>query len=110
MREVSVALERVTELADLWVGEMRGCRVSGQPVLLVRLEDGVWAFADRCAHLGVALSGGSLDAGVITCPAHHYCYDARTGAGINPNTVRLRRLPVQIRDGVLYVDPTEDRA
>ena len=76
------------------------------PAVTCRATDG----ADRCAHLGVALSTGSLAAGVITCPAHHYCYDARTGAGINPSTVRLRRLPVQICDGVLYVDPTEDQS
>jgi toluene monooxygenase system ferredoxin subunit len=101
-----MALERVASLDELWVGEMRGCSVAGKPVLLVRLDDGVWAYADRCAHLGVALSRGSLQAGVITCSAHHYSYDARTGAGINPRTVCLKALPLQVRDGALYVDPT----
>ena len=99
-----MSLERAIELSELWVGEMRGLRVSGRGILLVRLDDGVYAYADRCAHLGVELSKGVLDASVITCSAHHYCYDARTGAGINPRSVCLTAFPLRIRDGVVYVD------
>ena len=103
-----MSLERAIELSELWIGEMRGLRVSGRGVLLVRLDDGVYAYADKCAHLGVELSKGALDASVITCSAHHYCYDARTGAGINPRSVCLTSFPLRIRDGVVYVDVGSD--
>src|SRR5690606_29102506 len=52
--------ERVMPLTDLWLGELRGCRVAGHRVLLLRVESGVYAYEDRCAHLGLPLSDGTL--------------------------------------------------
>jgi toluene monooxygenase system ferredoxin subunit len=96
--------EPVLAEGELWTGEMRGITVRGRRVLLVRTEEGVCAFEDRCAHLGVPLSQGKLEAGVITCSAHHYQYDAKTGRGINPERVRLRAFPVSIECGHIAVD------
>jgi toluene monooxygenase system ferredoxin subunit len=90
--------------AELWVGEMRGFVVNGQRVLLVRTDDAICAYEDRCAHLGVPLSSGKLENGVITCSAHHYQYDARTGRGINPRNVALRVLPSCVRGPDVEVD------
>jgi toluene monooxygenase system ferredoxin subunit len=99
-----VAFERVLPADELWTGEMRGLVVQGMRVLLVRTEQGVHAYEDRCAHLGVALSQGTLSGGVITCAAHHYQYDAATGHGINPERVRLRAFPVTIECGQIAVE------
>ena len=90
--------------ADLWEGEMVGITVAGRPVLLLHVAGEVHAYEDRCAHLGVRLSGGCLDEHVLTCGAHEWCYDARTGRGINPGNARLRALPCEVRGGVIYVD------
>ena len=95
---------RVIALADLWDGDMTGVVVGGRKLLLVRKGDEVRAFEDRCAHLGVPLSEGTLAGDVLTCRAPHYQYDACTGHGINPAMARLRRYPVAIRDGEVFVD------
>jgi toluene monooxygenase system ferredoxin subunit len=84
---------------ELWIGEMKGVVVRGRRVLVLRLEEGVFAYEDRCAHLGVPLSEGTLEAGVLTCRAHHFQYDARTGAGINPRDVRLSPVPLRVDAG-----------
>lgn len=99
--------ERVAALADLWDGEMCGVTVAGACVLLVRLGDEVHAYADRCPHLGMRLSEGELRDGVITCRAHHYQFDAATGAGTNPRTVRLHPYPVSLVDGEISVEVDE---
>ena len=96
--------KRIMPEQELWDGEMQGHRVDGQKILLVKLDGRVCAYADRCAHLGVALSEGELTGGVITCKAHHYRYDARTGCGVNPKSVSLRALPVTIEDGMIAVE------
>lgn len=96
--------KRLMALSELWDGEMRGHAVDGHKVLLVKLDGRVCAYEDRCAHLGVALSEGELIGGEIVCRAHHYRYDARTGAGVNPKSVQLRALPVAIEDGMIAVD------
>jgi toluene monooxygenase system ferredoxin subunit len=99
-----MAFQRVSTMEDLWSGEMLPCVVAGRRVVLVRLGDAVYAHEDRCAHLGVALSQGSLEGGVLTCAAHHYQYDACTGQGINPRSVRLKTFAVRVEHGDILVD------
>lgn len=94
-------------LDDLWSGEMVGVCVSGRRLLLINLDGEVFAYEDRCAHLGVALSGGRLASGVVTCPAHEWCYDARSGRGINPKNASLTRLDVRIKGDEIWVDVDE---
>lgn len=95
---------RIAPLAELWIGDLVAARVAGTRVLVVRLGDEVHAYEDRCAHLGVALSEGTLDGTVLTCSAHHWQYDVATGRGINPATACLVRFPVTIEHGVVYVE------
>jgi toluene monooxygenase system ferredoxin subunit len=95
---------RVGSLVDLWAGDLVGVQVAGARLLVVRLGDDVHAYADRCAHLGVALSEGTLQGHVLTCAAHHWQYDVSTGCGINPATARLVRYPVRIEQGMIYVE------
>ena len=104
-----MALQSVMPDNELWEGEMRGLVVAGQKVLLLRVRGEIHAYQDRCAHLGVALSEGALADCILTCRAHHYTYDASTGAGINPKTTRLRTFEVAVRDGAIYVDVEGDR-
>jgi toluene monooxygenase system ferredoxin subunit len=99
-----MSFEAVLEDDELWSGEMRALVVQGRRVLLVRAGETVCAYADRCAHLGVPLSQGKLEAGVITCGAHHYQYDARTGCGVNPTSVHLQAFPVRVENGNIEVD------
>ena len=99
-----MAFRRVASLEDVWDGEMRGFIVDSRKVLIIKLDGEVYACEDRCAHLGVALSEGILEGCVLTCSAHHYQYDARTGRGVNPKSVRLRTYPVAIEDGEILVD------
>ena len=89
---------------ELWDGEMRGQVLAGRKVLVLRIDGHFYAYEDRCAHLGVALSAGRLDGHVLTCSAHHYQYDARTGAGINPRRCALPRFDVKVEAGQVLVD------
>jgi toluene monooxygenase system ferredoxin subunit len=101
---------RVCAVADLWSGEMRGIELHGRKILLVNVDGTVNAFPDRCLHQAMPLSAGKLVGCVLTCAAHEWEYDARTGAGINPQGVALRRYPLQIRDGAIWIDIDSDHA
>jgi toluene monooxygenase system ferredoxin subunit len=80
---------------ELWHGELQRREVSGVRLLLVRVGESVLAYEDRCPHLGVALSEGSLCGRTLTCRAHHWQYDVATGQGVNPRRVRLT--PIRAR-------------
>ena len=89
---------------ELWIGEMRGVCLRGARVLLLRLDEGIFAFEDRCAHLGMPLSQGKLEGTTLTCAAHHFQYDARTGRGINPKTAALVPRRVKLQGEVICVE------
>ncbi len=89
---------------ELWVGEMRGVKVRGEPLLVVRLEGAVCVYRDRCPHQGYPLSEGKLENGIVTCPAHHHSFDAATGAGVNPRTACLTSVPSRVDRGQIWVD------
>jgi toluene monooxygenase system ferredoxin subunit len=90
--------------SELWVGELRQVRVERTRVLLLRTDAGVFAYADRCPHLGVPLSTGTLEGSTLTCAAHQFQFEASTGEGINPSCLRLHPFPVQCKDGGIWVD------
>jgi nitrite reductase/ring-hydroxylating ferredoxin subunit len=95
---------------ELWVGEMRGLVVAGCPLLLVRHEQGISAFEDRCPHQGFPLSAGELAGGVITCPVHRHQFDATSGAGVNPLRPCLVRLEVRVHGGQIAVQAEAGKA
>jgi len=96
--------QEVSSEAELWVGELRQVRIERTRVLLLRTDAGVFAYADRCPHLGVVLSTGTLERNILTCAAHQFQFDAATGEGINPRCLRLHPFPVSCKDGGIWVD------
>jgi toluene monooxygenase system ferredoxin subunit len=107
-----VSFRRVGDAASFWPGEMKGLQVDGVKVLLVNVDGSLVAYEDRCAHQGVELSRGKLEhaQGTLTCSAHAWQYDIRTGTSLNPKGAELRRLPVKIEGGAIWVDVTNPTA
>jgi toluene monooxygenase system ferredoxin subunit len=95
---------RAVAFDDLGPGEMLGCRVGGRRVLLARVGQTVYAYEDRCAHLGVPLSEGKRNGTRLMCHAHYWEYELTTGCGIDPSSVCLVRFPVRVEDGAVFVD------
>jgi len=96
--------QRVAELDDLWSGEKLGLLVGGRPVILIRLDDVVYAYTDACLHKRARLSEGSLRDGRLRCGAHAWEYEVTTGACVNPKGRALRRYPVELREGGVWID------
>lgn len=89
---------------ELWVGEMRGVALGAERLLVVRLEDRVCVYRDRCPHQGYPLSEGKLEQGVITCRVHEHRFDAASGAGINPRGSCLSAVPTRVEGGRVWVE------
>lgn len=99
-----MAFQKVATVDDLWSGEILGLVVAGRKVLLVNLDGTIYAYEDKCAHLGVALSTGHLRGALLTCRAHQWEYDLCTGRGRNPATTCLRAFAVKVEHGAILVD------
>jgi toluene monooxygenase system ferredoxin subunit len=103
-----MAFKRVADLDQIWEGETLAVQADGQNILIILTGGEVFAYENRCPHLGVPLSEGQMHEGAITCSAHGWSFDARTGLGLNPCGVKLRRYPVRIEGSAILVgiEPT----
>lgn len=67
-------------------------------------EDKVFALEDRCPHKGGPLSQGIVHENGVTCPLHNWVIDLETGRAKAPDEGRVRRFPVEVRDGMVLID------
>jgi nitrite reductase/ring-hydroxylating ferredoxin subunit len=93
-------------LAELAAKGTTVVRHDGRQILLLHSERGVFACTNRCPHEGYPLSEGSLaDGCVLTCNWHNWKFDLASGATLVGGD-RLRRYPVRLEAGRVWVDVT----
>ena len=95
---------RVMDAGDLPEATPTAVEVAGDPVCVVRVEDGVFAFDDVCPHRGTPLSLGSLDGKTLTCSMHQWEFDVTSGKLLRlraPACLRMRE--ARERDGAIEV-------
>lgn len=95
---------RVLDAGELPDATPTAVEVEGQPVCVVRVPEGVFAFDDVCPHRGTPLSQGSLEGTTLTCAAHTWEFDVTTGALLRiraPACLRMRE--ARERDGAIEV-------
>jgi 3-phenylpropionate/trans-cinnamate dioxygenase ferredoxin subunit len=82
--------------------------IDGQPVSVVRAEDGsIHAIDDICSHAEVSLSEGEVEDCTIECWLHGSRFDLRTGRPTAlPATQPVDVYPVRVDGDVVHVDIT----
>jgi toluene monooxygenase system ferredoxin subunit len=96
--------EKVCKTDDVWEGELMPFDVGGRKLLLINLDQRFHAYDASCPHQEHSLCDGSLDGHVLTCPAHQWQFDVRTGKGVNPTGCRLKSYALKIDAEDVFVD------
>ena len=99
-----MGFQKVANVAELWSGEMMGMEVHGQHVLLVNVDNHIYAYADTCPHQKSRLSEGTLTDKVLRCGRHHWEFDVCSGSGINPRNTCLKLFPIRVEGEDILVD------
>jgi toluene monooxygenase system ferredoxin subunit len=99
-----MGFQRVAKREDLWSGEMMGLEVNATRILLVNLDDPIYAYADACPHQNSRLSEGTLTNKILRCARHHWEFDVRSGSGVNPQNACMRRFPLRFDGEDILVD------
>lgn len=88
-----VTAARLDELPE---GATRSLEVEERSVLLSRFGDRVTCFENACAHMGMPLDGGPIEAGIITCPFHGFRYSLESGECLTAPEVQLQPHAVRV--------------
>jgi nitrite reductase/ring-hydroxylating ferredoxin subunit len=100
-----MSFERVAAIDDIPIGGAVRVRIEGIDIGLFRVGDEVFAMENACPHAGIPLSLGQLDGPVVTCAAHGWRFDVRTG--FRPDDADGFPIPcfaVDVVDGEVHVD------
>jgi nitrite reductase/ring-hydroxylating ferredoxin subunit len=88
--ELAPNASKVVQVGDLAIAVFN---VSGQ----------IFAINDRCPHKGASLGKGSLVDGVVTCPAHNFKVDVRTGRNPKTPALKVACYRVIVEEGIVKV-------
>jgi nitrite reductase/ring-hydroxylating ferredoxin subunit len=89
------------------VPEGRGLcvRIEGVDVGLFRVDGEIRAMENRCPHAGDPLSEGLLEGPIVTCRAHGWRFDVRTGfRPSDADGYPIPCFPARIVEGFVEVD------
>jgi nitrite reductase/ring-hydroxylating ferredoxin subunit len=100
---------------DIWVPvcplaelERDGVKVisgEGRPVAVFFDQGQVYALDNRCPHMGFPLHRGTVTDGILTCHWHHAKFDLAGGCTFDPFADDVTPFPVEVRDGIVWLDP-----
>ena len=84
------------DAASLADGQTVLGHADGEPVLLARRGEEIFAIGATCTHYGGPLAEGLIVGDTVRCPWHHACFSLRTGEalarpGARPGPVLARR-------------------
>ena len=96
---------KIAPVEDLPQG--RGVRVDfgDTRIALFRIDEEVYAIADRCSHAEASLSEGPLFDKSVECPRHGSEFDLASGKPSSlPATKPVPVYPTRVDDGILFID------
>ena len=92
-------------LADLKQGAVLGATIAGEPLAFYLVDGQPYCTSDVCTHEFNLLSdGGLVEGDEVECLYHGARYSVKTGKVLAPPAFEpLRRYPVEVREGMVYV-------
>jgi nitrite reductase (NADH) small subunit len=97
-------IDTTLQLESLPQGESRCVDVGPIQIGVFRDAEGVFAIDNTCPHRGAPLHEGFVRDGYVTCPWHQWQFQLKDGICRNIPQMKIASFPVEVRDGVIWVD------
>lgn len=85
-------------------GGVKALKILARNVAVFRLNGGLYGLEADCKHMRASIANGKIDGTIITCPAHGWRYDITTGECLNEPWAKLKTYPVDVVDGIIYIE------
>jgi nitrite reductase/ring-hydroxylating ferredoxin subunit len=86
-----------SDVKDVPAGKMKHVEIGEKEIMLANSDDKVYALCDRCSHMNVPLSMGTLSGKVVTCAMHGARFDVTSGKKVGePMAVDPSKFPEPI--------------
>ncbi|MEM9020411.1 MAG: Rieske (2Fe-2S) protein [Planctomycetota bacterium] len=97
----------IADADDLPEGGRLCVSVNDRPLVVLRVDDTVYAIDNVCPHAGRPLDQGEVRGRTITCPYHGYAYSLATGANLDYPDIEppLPTHLARISEGRVQVQP-----
>ena len=95
---------KICDEQSLTEGKVKTAKVLARTVAVFRVEGVVYGIEADCKHMKASIAHGRIEGHTITCPAHGWQYDIRTGACLNEPWAQLKTYPVTLENGHIFVD------
>jgi 3-phenylpropionate/trans-cinnamate dioxygenase ferredoxin component len=82
--------------------------MNDEAVLLIKVDDHVFAIGNQCSHQGAGLDRGVVKVAgslkTVTCPAHGSMFDLETGKVMRPPATKsVQAYEVKVEDGHMFL-------
>jgi 3-phenylpropionate/trans-cinnamate dioxygenase ferredoxin subunit len=102
---------RAAALTEIPAGRGHRVDIAGHRIALFRIDDVVYAIADRCSHAEASLAEGDVFDTMVECPRHGSEFDLITGEpGALPATRPVAVYPTEVDGDDVFVtlEPLEE--
>jgi nitrite reductase/ring-hydroxylating ferredoxin subunit len=96
---------KMAETHEIPKNEMKVFNVEDHEILVVNVEGELYAFENRCPHMGYPLYFGRLEGKVLTCGFHYAKFDVTTGKSLGSVTDKpLKKFRIKIQNSLVQVE------
>lgn len=79
----------VAKVGDIPPGEGRSYECDGRMVAVFLIDGEYQAIDDFCPHMGASLAAGAVEAGLVICPWHAWCFKLSDGTWCDNPKVKV---------------------
>ncbi|MBW3583895.1 MAG: Rieske 2Fe-2S domain-containing protein [Euryarchaeota archaeon] len=93
----------VCAVADLLPGSAQVVHTDIGHVSVYNIDGRFHAIDDLCPHMRESLGQGHIDGACVTCPAHGWRFDVRSGKSPDFEGIEVATYPVEVADGTIWL-------
>jgi 3-phenylpropionate/trans-cinnamate dioxygenase ferredoxin component len=95
---------RPARVEDVVAGTPLGVVVAGEEIVVVQVDDALYAIDGICSHQGAQLQNAKLDGETLVCHFHGSGFNVKTGTVVNgPASKPLQTYEVSLGDDQLLI-------